>query len=382
MYAILALQSGKSLSLYDNLNMLDLLAEGLPALDGLSRFSVIPAVSEVVPLTLKRVRNQVRSNYKLRIEKSSIAKRVKLIEETTDKLAPLAKLPWMRLKIAALDSAANLYLDFTDELRAIPAPDGLKSDELTAYRSSIEDVVKPFEGKRNDLRTKAFELVADAGLADSLGTGVVTAHFAEQPDAAKDLSEPWQSGGALPPLDLSLLYDLDPKGAWIIDNVPANDKNQTAVFQSRFGQAVRTRAWPRVAFLLDEGKNRGIVTSDTASFMAAVSLAAAGAEPEALTELRDTSARLGPPTKGVLIRRLLPRYYRAFSRDHSKQLVEDFFKASTPTDLEPGDETLLFASTVKWSNADIRDTYKHDMLAIIDDHEGARTPSTDQGDGK
>ena len=57
-----------------------------------------------------------------------------------------------------LSESADLYLDLSHGLSALPAPKALSSADLASYEDTIRKLVMPFEEKGQDMRAKAFQI--------------------------------------------------------------------------------------------------------------------------------------------------------------------------------------------------------------------------------
>jgi len=124
---------------------------------------------------------------KLKIQKQSIDKRVKLMGELEANANKLLNMPSVLVRVSVLNELASMYDDFSSELKAQAVPEGVGQIEREAYMKSISEITLPFETKRSELRKKAFDLASDNAVGDEVFELVSNAYLTENPDVAKDL---------------------------------------------------------------------------------------------------------------------------------------------------------------------------------------------------
>ena len=297
LYAALALENAKELPFRDRHLVVRLLTENWKNLDGLSQLAILPRVSQTLPKIFEFNRESLKDVAPLRASEKYITHRIDMIREMENAATKAMDLPWTRIRATVLNELASVYVGLSKDIAALPAPKDLNADEAAAYEASIRKIVIPFEEKGQDMRLKAFEIASKLAIDPQAFDTVATPFFAENPSQAKKMDSKSRASG--PMLDLKFLIAVAPEAPYEkVQKLAA--KGETPSFSSNLSpdelglklrlawhKAVAARNWPRATFLLQELRDRKIASRTELAAVKAVTLAASGAQGEAIAELED-----------------------------------------------------------------------------------------------
>jgi hypothetical protein len=236
-WAALALQSASKASYPDRLALLQRLADEWPHLDSIEQYVVLPTLLQASEEALTLARHKVRVNARVRVDRKSIARRTKMMQDAEERMGKLAQLPWAGIRSQCTYQIAGLYRDLSADLEAIPAPPGLTATDLTDYRNTLNEIKAPFDRKALTIESQANPPM-DA-------------------QARPHVSAAW----------LAPLLDLGTEQAQDLARV--------------FVDSIEKSNWPKIAFLVQEAKTPKLMPDGTPALFEAISLAKAGAFPEA-----------------------------------------------------------------------------------------------------
>jgi tetratricopeptide (TPR) repeat protein len=351
-YATVALEDGQHLSFEDTLRMFKYVPVDFSQLDWILRYAVLTPLSTSLPASVRQARRQIKQMAKLKIQKSAIDKRVKLMAQLEGEATKLLTIPSILVRVNVLNELASMYDDFSSDLKTQAVPAGLGQVERDAILKSISAITQPYETKRAELRKKAFDLASENAVGDETFELVSSAYFTENPDVAKDLRPSWLPPRTKP-IDVSILEKVDGSGDW---TKPGNFKSYTF-------SAIKEKDWPRAAFFMQEIEERKEVSPELYDVIKAVALAGAGAQAEALTKLQDAADKMTSNAKLALLLEAIPRFYRSYSKAKTKALVEKLAELRSPKDL--GADAITVAHAARWAAADLPSSYGNELYALI-----------------
>ncbi|OFZ78764.1 MAG: hypothetical protein A2583_09850 [Bdellovibrionales bacterium RIFOXYD1_FULL_53_11] len=289
-WAVAALGGAGGLQYHKRMQAVRFLASAWDDVDPLMRLALLPVISEAVPAAFSMTRAELKKISPLKPNARSITHRVEMIREIENTATRAMKLPWGRIRALALGEVASFYIGFSRELKALPAPKGLPAEELAAYEETVQKLVFPFEEKGQDMRLKAFEMASKAAIDEKALLQIATPYFEDNPSQARALAaRKLQQRPAA--LDVALVARLDPGGGW--RSLDRDAENATEVMRADWVEAVEKRNFGRAAYVMHAARENKLSGDVSLALMRVVALAAAGAQAEALQELKDVAGDLG-----------------------------------------------------------------------------------------
>ena len=322
LWSIVALKNPDGLEFKDLLEVIKSSAMTLKNSDGkidsLVSFTLTEIVTRYLPAALVLARKEISQQEPLRTAsvkatEKHVTRRIELIKEMETALTEVIQLPWTRIRSNALIEMSLVYTELGQDLKNIPAPKEMNGAELTAYEDLIQKIVLPFEEKGSDMRSKAFEMASRFSIETDSFALISDSFFKENPSQAQALKK---IHGVAPQLKISnSLLHFDGKFVkhmdsedWIID-----EKSQRKItvgsnveyLKIRWLRALQEKNRPQLAFFTQELHERKLLSVGAESLIRAASLAAMGAQAEALSELEEGRKNLSQSaqaeTKEVLI---------------------------------------------------------------------------------
>jgi TolA-binding protein len=366
LWAALALENAKELSFKDRLQVLSLVAEGWENLDPISKFYLVPYLSTSIPRTFQLNRTALGEVAPLKAEEKAIKRRIETIKDIEAAATKTMKLPWSRIKAETLNEVASLYLDLSRELSALPPPKNLTASDQTAYEDTIRKITLPFEEKGQDMRGKAFEIASRNGIEEKSFNAITEPFFNENPSQAKALkpaalTKHGKAGaseeksdsapGNDEKLGLEFLAKIDPAGDWAeLPEISSIDEvtNPATRVKILWVAALQEKRWQQVAFFMQEAQEKALIQAGVMGTVKAVSLAAAGAQGEALSELEEARTDLDIRAKTLATTTLVNYSLHACAREHTKSLLKDLPKEQSYSK----DAAALIASAEAYANPD------------------------------
>ena len=346
-WAAVALDSADRLKFHERMSMVRQVANHWDELESLSAFTLLPKISASIPKAFELNRSQMKDIAPLRANEKYIARRIEVIRDMENTGAKvLKKLPWSRVRALVLNEIATLYLNLSRELAALPKPKDLAEKDFAAYDETIRKLTLPFEEKGQEIRGKAFEIASRFAIEDSAFKSVVVPFFQDNPSQANSLQANGTQSNDMKTvtIDLDLADSLDPSGGWSsIDPNKTQESNPVKYLKIRWYLAIQNRKWAQVAFFLQEAKEKKLLSDQSLRVARAVSLYAAGAKGEALTEISELRADLEGSAKKSATIALLSHYYASYSRERSKDLMKEL------ETIDPNGGSRLLSSVRKWN---------------------------------
>jgi TolA-binding protein len=332
-WAAVALEGSKQLAFRDRNHMLKTLGSGWDELDPLVRFAILPRIVQSVPKAFELNRVAMKDVAPLRADERYITHRVDMIHEMENAATQALKLPWARIRSEVTNQIAGLYIDLARGLGALNPPKNLSESELAAYQDTIRKLVMPFEEKGQDLRAKAFEIASRFAIEDESLARVAEPFFAENPSQSKKLKA-MASAGAPPGLSLEFLSKLDPTGSWAgKPRSPASSQlselsklKDAPNIGSLWMEAFRGKQWQQLGYFLQQAKEKNIYSKATLSMLKAISLAALGAQGEALSEIDEARSELQPEQWLIVTSSLAQFYSHAYAGEKTESLNKEIRK--------------------------------------------------------
>jgi hypothetical protein len=317
---LLELARKRNLSLDQRLERVQRVARGWGSIDPLVRFSLVGRLHDIVSEQFRHVRVEVREKSGIKPDPASIKRRVALIQKVERGALEIIKLPFARVQTRLLNEVASLYSDLAEDVKAIAAPAGLSEAEAKAYRETMEKVAAPFGETGRKLHARSFELASSAGVEPEVFQAVAEQYFADNAEGAKGLlvDGEYPAATAVGP---RWLEHYDPQGAYgplAADEQP----DQGRRIRAEWSRALAEKAWPRVAFYLQEAVDRGAIAAGTVGIMRAISLGTIGARAESIAELEDAVAKIEPGQRPRFQAELMRLYLTTLARKKIAELAK------------------------------------------------------------
>ncbi len=330
-WAALALEDAKEFAFRDRLILIKQVVSHWDEVDPIIRFRLIPLISKHIPTALELNRLGIASIAPLRAEEKYITRRIEAIREIENAITKVMKLPWARIRASALSEIAGLYIDLSVGLAALPAPKGLSDEDKLAYEDMIRKITIPFEEKGNELRAKAFEMASLFAIEDSAFNSITEPYFKANPSQAKAFGNLWAQFNPKSRLnkrkaykfDLKFLDNLDSDGDW--DDVRPDKRNQDTpaeIVKARWAKALQDQSWQQVAFFTQEMGEKKLLKSGSFGLAKAVSLAAAGAQAEALLEIEESKKGLSLSEQLEATELLIGFYKKSYAKERVFELIK------------------------------------------------------------
>lgn len=345
-WSLLALRANASLGKDDRLKLMRWLSSGWEQLDPVLKFALMPHLVEIIPDTVGQIRKSFSKMYPVHADEGSIATRSKLIKEVERSAQDVLKLPWARLQGAVLNEVAGLYMDLARDIQMVPAPKGLAEEERTAYRDTMSQVSLPFERSGKEIREKAFKIASEFAIEDEVFQSISVPYFSENPEVAENLL-PKIEFPTPNSIGVDLLEKLDRSGGW--DNLSEGARNPTGLFKAVWASALQSKQWNRVAYFLQQGKEKTVLSPQVLNLMRAISFASAGARAESLVLLGDSLGNFDGKQKRYLVVTLVRQYFNTLSRDKIKGILGHFARSDIDDLGSDREENTIVVAAAHWS---------------------------------
>jgi tetratricopeptide (TPR) repeat protein len=143
--------------------------------------SLLDTSNKAFALLIKKLRNEIKKNYPIKSKVNLIQARIKALQNTEKMIIDLLKIATIRSKAVLLNEVANIYLDFTDELKLFTEK---QNSELS---SDINNVILQFEEKAIQIREKAFEIALNNNIEKENLLEIFESYKKENPNKAKSI---------------------------------------------------------------------------------------------------------------------------------------------------------------------------------------------------
>ncbi len=324
--SIQALSQGEKLPLHELRAELERTAFLWGKIDPLLQLSLLSRMTTLVPKNILRLAVLVDRAAPVSLDKKTIERRSRLIESVSSTLEKLTQLPFAGVQVAALQTWADLYADFT---RSVLRIDGM-----------MAELVKPFREKAHEIRAKAIERVQGEAVDEAIASAVWREWLKEEPAALMQL------GGRLPTFTAASPFPL-------LVFVWLGGKDATPEWRAAMADAARRRALPAISFLAQQAGEKKFASLEALQAMKGFSLLLAGAQAEGIAELGWVSQKLAGPAKAVAMAQLVEAYLGARSREKAKTWLDLLAKETSAAErkqvLAPSQLQLLSAGHA-WVN--------------------------------
>jgi TolA-binding protein len=257
LWALVGLGDAK-IGFQDRLELLDALADGWDSLESGLQLQASRKLVPAVKTALESNRRILRSSFTLKPEKKSIARRLERVRDLEERTVKIVKMPWIRLRVEALNELASAYADLGEDLRAIPAPKELPEAERPEYEQTLQKLALPFDEKAVEMRGKAFELASTSEVDEETFAPLAEAFAKENPSQVKTLAARTPAS-ARAASESEMLPRLAPTARWarytkaaIRELNPSDDKERLIDWSWR--RAFEEGQWPQIAFFLSEAQ--------------------------------------------------------------------------------------------------------------------------------
>lgn len=379
LWAVIGLKNIEKANFKDRLTLLTGLAENWDRLDTLTQFALLPDLSKVVLRAFEYNRKQIGQYATLKPNPKAIKHRVELIQETERVATKIMKLPWARIRAQVLSEIADLYVEFSTQLRSMPVPTSLEEGEKAAYEESIQKIVFPFEEKSSEIRRKAFELASNFGIEQESFDRIAEVFFKESPSQAKELQLIPEYRQTLA-LDWDLLTRLNTQGFWKkvrsvkLEQVHVTPENRPRILQSYWIKNIEAQNWPAAGYFLSEAQAKADKTlpKSVLDLMRGLTLVYAGARAEGIADLWENRASFEGSEQAALMGYVASVYLSTLGREKARGLAELFEKETSQeviaSVLREGKDAWPIAFAAEWGGARLSE---QNRLALLDAATGA-----------
>ncbi|MBI4925381.1 MAG: tetratricopeptide repeat protein [Bdellovibrio sp.] len=314
LWALVAMQDLKEFGFRDRLLLIRLLSANFDSLDPIYQYSVISELNDLIPKAFELNRMMMREVAPLRINEKYITRRIEVIHEMENAVTLVMKLPWQRIRALALNELSWLYLDFVSEMKSLKLPKDLSENELKEIEEQFRKFTIPFEERGQEFRRKAFELASGAVIENKYLKQIVEPLFRDNPSQASRVSSGGYVINALP-----LNYDLFKQ---FQNKMPPNTQGDSLreYFSVVFTQALKSRQWPKIAYLLQQMQEKSFYAPDEIGLFKTIALAEVGAQSEALVELKKTQEKMSTQDKFSVNIILLSYYLNSYAMSAAQEV--------------------------------------------------------------
>ena len=341
-WTAIVLQQPKTLIFKDRLAIFERIAKQWANLDSISKYVVLPYLSKSLPENLRLARAEVKAAARLKLNKTFIAKRAKLMEEMENSASKVTQVSWSRIRASTMNELASMYYDFATELKGLPSPKGLTTEDLAIYMKSVGEVTAPFETKGQDLRKKAFTLASESAIEAASFEPIVKSYFDENSDARLALStnrpDPFKD------IVVSEVIDKFDRNVAIAN---AKDSVKLALGKGLI-QAWRDKHWSQIAFYMAESKSKQVFEPAMNSVAEGISSWLAGARGEAMLEFQEAEKKLPDDVRAPVLSALMTAYYQTYAKAKAQVVFDEL--ASVSGDFK---NTQLYVDADAWIKTEI-----------------------------
>jgi tetratricopeptide (TPR) repeat protein len=237
--------------------------------NSLGKYTLLSKISDRVPEVFHALRNQIKTEFRIKLDQKTISRRVHWIEEAEKVAANLAKQPWSRVRLSAYIETAGLYHDMIADLKNMKLPKGLSPEDQAEYQKTIADAIAPFQQKSDDLQKVAVEYASTSGCDEAtLNQMAIEFHLAYTPHSQKD---------AFGPAMMAL--------------VKPGKSDTSKDLVKEFQAAIDHSNWPKAGFLIQwaqTNKDKAELSPANLSIMKAILLSRTAAIADAASELQSS----------------------------------------------------------------------------------------------
>ena len=274
-WAAISFLGSKKLGFRDRNLLIRQFVEHWDELDPAVQYSILPLLTVSIPKIFERNRLAMQEVAPLRSDERYITRRIEVMHEMENAATQAVKLPWARVRALVLNEMANLYLDFSKEIRTLTPPKNIHPEDLMTYEQMITKLLSPFEEKGRKMRSKAYEIASKFLIEDDSIQYISEPFFKENFLLRKKIDSLKSSLKYNEKLDFLLKYR---------HNLPNNIPEHSPL-EKRWILALENKHWAEVIFYLHDALEKSLFSKSTLGLMRSVSLAQAGAQAEALIEL-------------------------------------------------------------------------------------------------
>ncbi len=350
-WGTIALEEYEEFNFKERLSIVSGITSDWVNLSPMVKYAILPYISRSIPGVFEICRIEVKKNAPLKIRKDFIDRRVDLMKSLEDAGAQAVSLPWIRIKASVLHELANLNREFVKELDAIPIPAGLTGADLEGYKNQMKEVVSPFVGKADDYRKQAFDLATASAIEDQYLSRIFSAVFKENPKLGQDLKQSWNPE-YVRSIGYQMLSKVDPNGGWSTKCPKTSD--QVLNFRCMLFRALKEKNWPKISVLLQEGKDKQVVSNILFVMAESISYAIAGARAEALLKLETIAASLPNEYKKELLIPMISHFYNSLSKNKTNQWLSEYLKSDQS--VPPEDDLRLLNHAARWTGLQTNDS--------------------------
>jgi tetratricopeptide (TPR) repeat protein len=350
-WSTIILQNPASIALPDKLAVLSTVPGDLEQADSMLKYSLLPYLSVSIPSFMNQVGADIRRASPLLLDKNKINARVQWIDKTELVIQKLVGISWARIRAGTLNEWANLYANFSDDMRNLPRPKNMAAEEVKSYDATVNDLITPFSKKTEELRKKALDVGMNSVIEAEVYYPITTAAYKETPTLPPDLRPERMVSSP------SSLFLLAVRDAGIEIN-----------WTNSFLKAVSDKNFIKISFLIQYAQGRKLFTTPAQeSVVQAESLVLAGAQAEAIEQLKTAIPLLKPPTKNEALLATALSYYGVRSKLHTKAQIEAFIASTEKEDrqnLLRAPYPVEFFEALLWSEAQVSQDIKDELSEL------------------
>lgn len=339
-WSAVVLKFDTSIQLRDQLYLLRNVSKGWEDLDPLSRISVVPIFSVLLPKSFERARISLKQEVPLnKASVQAITRRAEWIKEYENVASNALVLPWSRIRARVLQELSGVYLDFSTTLENISIPKDMNTKEVSEYTNSVKEIVKPFMERSKDIGKKAYHLASNSAIEDDDFRIIKESNsdlFDIEVREIKNKIPQWSEKSSIDSLELNALKIITSSSDYsalqikeVREEFSKSSKQLPWLLKKLWLESFQNHAWEKNAYLLQEMKAKNIISKAEIKVMQGLILIASGAKAEGLVELQEAVQELDTPNKLELDKALFSHYAHTGSVEVSLRLANEINNINT-----------------------------------------------------
>jgi len=294
LWAMMALSQPKKFNINNRFVLLSRIESGWASLDPMIQMSLIDHLPEIVDKTFRITRREVKRSSPIRADGNSIDRRIKLIKKVEMGGEIALKLPWARIQANVMNHIGLLYMDLKKDIINIKAPEGLKGKSLKEYRQMFSEIAQPFGQNALQIMKRAFNNASLAGIERRPFENIAINFFNANPATKKQL---------LPGGKFVRMKDGNGDQLDFFEFFESHLNKGDDPIVERWASAIAKNDLRLADYFFRLLQANKKTSSSSIYLMLAVTLSKAGAQVEALSQLK----RINKFPKGSKLQSLIPR---------------------------------------------------------------------------
>ena len=351
------LRTKRDLSLERRLALIEEVCREWQKEDPFTKYSLLSELSETIPYSLRVSVAEVKARSPLKLEKDKIDRRVKLIAQAEHTFEAVQTLPWMRIRVSSLNEWANLYSDLYRDFDQIKRPKGMSAGEKADFEKTISEVRQPFFNKALEIRGRAYQQAMDSGVETEVFAPIAVSLSKEDRRIKNEMGSSQNTTGNLSSILLRAMR---------LEFSSETAENPHQQWLKALMNAVQRRNWTEISLLVKEGQgNKKMALSSAQQALSrSISFAVAGAQAEAIAELKEKGSDLSSPARACFRLAEVLAFYGVRSRLKTSEALLSF-ASDSDSDLraqllDPTTAGQVLAA-LRWSGADISEKIRSEI---------------------